>query len=236
MSERVASVVDALGARLGARCAGGEFGAFRITTSARAPAVLKLLPPWPELALDNVRTAAGLVDHLRADGYPAPRFLAVGAYDGTVYTVQEYVDGEVPHVLPSSAGSTLLQLWQRHLDALPAGAGAGYGNEVITRIGCGAELRARTEDPRILAVLDRARAIAANAEATVFRSGPPSRPLRHVTWQLVAEAGSRKAPVTSTALPAMAGSLQALGAICVPGVPQPTGRPLTAGWSRPPAG
>lgn len=170
MTGRAVSVARALGVRLGDQFAGGEFGAFGIQTGTGAPGVLKLLPAWPELALSKVRSAAALVDLLISRGYPAPRFLDVGQVGGTVYTVQEYVDGLVCVNLPGATFAELLQLWRRQQGLLPSGAGTNWGIDLIARANRGEELRAKTKDTRALAVLDRALEAAHAADPTIFRT------------------------------------------------------------------
>jgi aminoglycoside phosphotransferase (APT) family kinase protein len=170
MSEIVASVTNALGVRLVGQCAGGEFGAFRILLPSGAAAVLKLLPPWPALSLSKVQTAAGLVGLLVESGYPAPRFFDVGTIEGTVYTVQEFVEGELSVGLPTGTAGALLRLLRRQADVLPPGAGAGWAAELIDGARRGAELRSKTNDSRVHAVLDRVAEIAKTVDLTVFRT------------------------------------------------------------------
>jgi len=90
--------------------------------------------------------------------------------EGTVYTVQEYVDAQVCMELSATMPATLLQLWRRHRAILPAGSGAHWGAELIARAKRGAELRSATNDKRVLAVLDRALEIAAVADDAIFRT------------------------------------------------------------------
>jgi aminoglycoside phosphotransferase (APT) family kinase protein len=170
MTEPVATITRALGAHSIERFAGGEFGAFRIETANGAQAVLKLLPAWPELALSRVQSAADLVALLLENGYPAPRFLDVGEVAGTVYTVQEHVEGHVRTQLPTTTFTALLQLSRQHQGILPSRAGAHWGTELIARIRKGEELQSATDDERVRTVLGHALEIAATADPTIFRT------------------------------------------------------------------
>jgi hypothetical protein len=165
-----AIVARALGIRVLKQFSGGAFGAFHVRLPGGNDAVLKVLPDWPEFALPNVKAAADIVHGLIADGYPAPRFLDVGAVDGAVYTIQEYVDAQVPRRLPTTAPAVLLELWQRHATALPGSAGADWGTDLIARIGRVTELRDKMTDPTIHRIIDHTLEIADNADPQVFRT------------------------------------------------------------------
>lgn len=169
-SASVAAVARTLGARVLKQFSGGAFGAFHIHTATGADAVLKLLPDWPEFTRHRVKAAADIVDRLIAGGYPAPRFLDVDALDGTVYTVQEYVAGEMPQQLPAAAPAVLLELWRRHQAVLPADAGADWGGELIARIYRVDQLRSATSDKIVHEIIDRTLEIANNSDPTVFRT------------------------------------------------------------------
>ncbi|MEQ7125794.1 aminoglycoside phosphotransferase family protein [Actinopolymorpha sp. B11F2] len=171
MTERVNHIADALDLQVVEQLAGGYFGAFHIHTTAGACAVLKVLPAWPELALDKVQCAVGLVALLRERGYPAPRYLDVGVVDADVYTVQEYLSGSVPDRLTPTTASELVRLWRTHEGAAPPAADNQWGRALIARVQRGEELRSATKDPQVLAVLDRALEVAAAADPEVFRVG-----------------------------------------------------------------
>jgi aminoglycoside phosphotransferase (APT) family kinase protein len=164
------SMAHALDVRVLKRFDGGAFGAFHIRTTAGIDAVLKVLPDWPEFALHRVEAAAEIVHGLIAAGYPAPRFLDINVMNGSVYTVQEYVAGQVPMQLPTATPAVLLELWRQHEAVLPAGAGADWGTDLIARVGRVAELRQKTSDQRIHGIIDRVLEIADGSDATVFRT------------------------------------------------------------------
>ena len=171
MTERMHQVADAVGVRVVEQLAGGYFGAFRVETAAGAHAVLKVLPDWPNLVLDNVRDAVDLVARLRERGYPAPRYFEVGVVGGDVYTLQEYVAGAVPEGLTTATARELVRLWRGHEGAAPPVADSPWGRALIARVLRGKELRSVSDDPRVLAVLDRALEVAATTDPAVFRVG-----------------------------------------------------------------
>lgn len=168
MTASVTTIARTLGTRVLKQFSGGAFGAFHIETAAGADAVLKVLPDWAEFAVDRVRAAVDIVHRLIADGYPAPRFLDVGTINGTVYSMQEYVDAHVPQRLPPTAPAVLLDLCRRHEAAAPSDT--TWGTELIARIARVEELRPDTVDKGIHDIIDHTLEIAATADATVFRT------------------------------------------------------------------
>lgn len=171
MSEQVHQLATALELRIVGKLTGGYFGAFHVQTSAGTDAVLKLLPDWPEMALDKVHGAAELVARLRERGYPAPQYLDVGVIGAQVYTVQEYVTGRVANGLTKATAGRLLQLWRTQQGAASHVSADGWGKTLIDRARSGAALRPATNDPRVLAILDQALEVAEAADAGVFRTG-----------------------------------------------------------------
>lgn len=172
VTERVRQVAAALDAQVIEPLAGGHFGAFRVRAAGGTDAVLKVLPDWPELAVNKVQGAAELVGRLTDRGYPAPRFLDVGVIGTDVYTVQEYVAGAVPSGLTPTTARELVGLWRAHDGAAQRVTDSHWGETVLARtIRRGDELRSATDDPRVLNVLDQAVAVASAADASVFRVG-----------------------------------------------------------------
>lgn len=95
--------------RLDARFAGGMLqGAWRITRGTTV-AVLK----WhasDSTAPDNP-DAAAIVEHLRAAGYPTPKWLASGRTDdGVAWSVQEFAEGEPLHELDRASAELFIEL------------------------------------------------------------------------------------------------------------------------------
>jgi aminoglycoside phosphotransferase (APT) family kinase protein len=116
----IAAVAEALGWRLVRRCTGGEFGATVVEDDHGGRAILKAVPdaaPWSDTPWG---ASIGLVDRLRATGYPAPRYLASGTVAGHRYTLQEELAGSVPDRIDVDYMQQLLALAERH-----AGMGGG---------------------------------------------------------------------------------------------------------------
>jgi len=111
-----AELAAALGLRLGRRL-GGEWGAFEVTTADGARAVLKPLPVHEFFSMSRVTTAIELETALRAEGYPAPRYLDVGMVGAQPYTLQEFVSGETPSRLDIAYVERLLDLRRWHVGA-----------------------------------------------------------------------------------------------------------------------
>ena len=93
---------------LGERYAGGEQGAFAVTDPAGRPFVLK----WSAGAghLPGFQRAQAITEHLRGRGYPAPRYLHLGAAGGHAYAVLEALPGAPLGVLTDDAIPRLLAL------------------------------------------------------------------------------------------------------------------------------
>jgi aminoglycoside phosphotransferase (APT) family kinase protein len=130
VSGTVSIVAARLGLKLGARLAGGEFGAFAVQTLNGSPLVVKLLPPHPALRLTRVNQALELCGALRASGYPAPRYVDAGEVNGTVYTLQELAAGEVPERFTLRQAEQLLEVRHMHERAAPE-ADSTWGSDVL---------------------------------------------------------------------------------------------------------
>ncbi len=79
-----------------ARYRGGEQGALRLADERGVRAVLK----FGGGGVERIQAACAIVERLRAHGYPAPRYLAVGTFEGSTFSVQEALPGQ-PITVPS---------------------------------------------------------------------------------------------------------------------------------------
>ena len=108
----VSRVADSLRLRVVGPLAGGLFGAVLVTDSNLERLVLKVLP---QVALASVwATGAAMATRLREAGYPAPRYVGTGTLGDTVWSLQEYLAGEVPRRLGSDHARQLVGLARRH--------------------------------------------------------------------------------------------------------------------------
>ena len=161
---------ERLGLTIERRLDGGVFGAILVRTAGAGRAVLKLLPDWESLSLAAVTEAAAAADRLRDRGYPIPAVLDLGLVEGTVFTLQEYVPGEVPDRITEPVAGRLVELWELHRGAAPQADG-GWARRLADEIEGGTELRPRLTDPRAVAVLDRVLAVGRTADTAGFRTG-----------------------------------------------------------------
>lgn len=99
------------------RLAGGEWGAYLAIDHDGTRLVLKIMPRHGTGIFERVELAVHLTDRLRRDGYPIPAFRDHGRWQDDVYTVQEFVDGDVPHQLTAAHVRQVHELWQRHRGA-----------------------------------------------------------------------------------------------------------------------
>ncbi|MFC7620566.1 aminoglycoside phosphotransferase family protein [Microlunatus sp. GCM10028923] len=166
----VEQAVERLGLTIERRLDGGVFGATLVRSPGAARAVLKLLPDRVAPSLDAVAEAAALAGGLRGAGYPIPAVLDLGLVDGTVFTLQEYVAGEVPDRITEPVAARLVELWDLHREAAPDTDDA-WAVRLVDEIRAGVELRPQLSDPRAVAVLDRAVAIGRSADPDGFRTG-----------------------------------------------------------------
>jgi hypothetical protein len=101
--------------RLVGRLLGGTRGAYEIVGRDGQRAVLKpsANPAW----IRQLRSVVPLVEHMRAIGYPTPRFLFVGvAPDGTPYHVHELVPGAPVRLLTPADLDLVLALNDQQAD------------------------------------------------------------------------------------------------------------------------
>jgi aminoglycoside phosphotransferase (APT) family kinase protein len=168
----LAAVAAAVGGEveLRGRTAPGESGT---TIQLGDDLVLELVPDVDGALADQERLVR-LVDRLRARGYPAPVFLAVGRADEVVFTVQERLPGRtlepaaVKAVLPQVLDAVELQTDAGDLDDPPW---PGWLLESIEDGGDGYCLHATMRRHRdTAALLERLQAIARSAA-----SGPVRR-------------------------------------------------------------
>lgn len=115
MEERVGRE---LGLSLVTRLAGGEHGAFAVTTSDGTPLVLKVFARPDAPRLDR---AIDVATRVRLRGVPVPDPYWVGTTDEWSYTLQQHCSGEVPPVLKDAHAEQLLAHWNAHLGAAPSG-------------------------------------------------------------------------------------------------------------------
>nr|WP_238342428.1 phosphotransferase [Actinopolymorpha rutila] len=153
------------------RLAGGEWGAFLVTTAQGSSAVLKPLPRHELVAEDRVRQAVEFARALRADGYPIPAYLQVGVVDGQVFTLQEAIEGEVPARLRLAHVRRLIELSRRHVGLAPPDE--SWGEQLVAEIRPDAS-QTQTSirncgDPRVISILDEALAVGERTDPTVFR-------------------------------------------------------------------
>jgi hypothetical protein len=112
----VDTVVRAVAAELGLAIihplTSGTFGAVLVATADGQKQVLKTAT---DLTLEPVwATGADMAARLREQGYPNPRVVGVGATPNAVWSLQEYLAGDVVHRLSPRQAAQLLALAGRH--------------------------------------------------------------------------------------------------------------------------
>ncbi len=105
------------------RCAGGEFGAYLVRRGDER-AILKL--QHLELGFDRIRRSAELAMAVRDAGQLAPKYLDVGQAPDAIYTLQEWVDGEVPARLNLRTAQRMVELLECHRDVATGDGPAGF--------------------------------------------------------------------------------------------------------------
>jgi Ser/Thr protein kinase RdoA (MazF antagonist) len=93
--------------------AGGEVGATEVRDRDGRRLVLKR---WPGGDEEGAALGAGiaLVEKLRGAGYPAPRYLVAGSFDGELVAMQIWVDGDQREDLSEAMVERLVALALRH--------------------------------------------------------------------------------------------------------------------------
>lgn len=177
-SDAVASIAKQLGFDLQRQLGGGAFGAFLARTGAGAEVVLKVLPDHPGFSHERVSKAVQCAEKVRASGYPVPQYLQVGSAQDRVFTVQEYVGGEVPDVLRLPHAAQLVDLWRQHEKVAGewADAGRARAEDIVTGLRVGTEnvfvdhaVLRTAADPRVRRVLDVAIGIGHDVQPETFR-------------------------------------------------------------------
>jgi aminoglycoside phosphotransferase (APT) family kinase protein len=122
----VARVVGAHGVEFVGEMPRGESRTTFMVVAGTEELVVKMAPGGP-LALENQKRLVRLVGGLRSRGYPAPEYLGAGEAEGTVFTVQRLLPGEV--LDPALGGPPEQDLFAELLPGLLAAielqAGAG---------------------------------------------------------------------------------------------------------------
>ena len=138
MSDRphLQSLARELGVGIVGPLTGGEFGALLATDAAGRELVLKTMPASPLLPAETLAAifgrGAALAGRLRADGYPAPEYVATGATATFAWSLQERLPGEVPDAMTQAHARRLLELANLHRGA--AGEEADFRAFVLARI------------------------------------------------------------------------------------------------------
>src|SRR5688500_3552385 len=118
--------------RLIGKLAGGTRGAYEVLDHDGRRAVLK--PSTNPASMEPLRRVVPLVDHMRAVGYPTPRFLCVGAApDGAPYHVHEYVPGAPLSALAPAALDMVMALVEQQADrsVTPERSWSTYVRDVV---------------------------------------------------------------------------------------------------------
>jgi aminoglycoside phosphotransferase (APT) family kinase protein len=164
-----------LGFELGARAEGGESGgAWFATAPDGAPVVLKWFPD--EMVADRYAVLLPALDELRSRGVPVPEYSHVLAVDGCTLSAQQVLPGSsvrnpapalVERVMESVAAMAGIAC------ALAAPGGDAWGASVVHTLTVGVDGWAghepmRTGGGRSAAVLDRVKAIGADADPAWF--------------------------------------------------------------------
>jgi aminoglycoside phosphotransferase (APT) family kinase protein len=128
VSDTLEDVAAALGLQLVRRFADGVFGAALVRDEQGQDLVLKA-QPRPELE-PTWATGAAMAARLRADGYPSPRYEAVGRTTHAVWSLQEHLPGTVPERLTAQVAAQLVGLARRH--ATDCGQRRPWRDDAIT--------------------------------------------------------------------------------------------------------
>ncbi len=153
MSDCLEDVAAALELQLVRRFADGVFGAALVRDAQGQDLVLKA-QPRPELE-PTWATGAAMAARLRADGYPSPRYEAVGRTAHAVWSLQEHLPGNVAERLTPPLAARLVGLARRH--AVDCGQRRPWRDDAIAAArGWRAGLELDLDDAAVLeAALDR---------------------------------------------------------------------------------
>ena len=153
MSDCLEDVAAALELQMVRRFADGVFGAALVRDAQGQDLVLKA-QPRPELE-PTWATGAAMAARLRADGYPSPRYEAVGRTAHAAWSLQEHLPGTVADRLAAPIATQLVGLARRH--AVDSGQRRPWRDDAITAAkGWLAGLDLAPDDATLLgAALDR---------------------------------------------------------------------------------
>ncbi|GAB3752661.1 phosphotransferase [Microlunatus parietis] len=165
----VRRLADRLGLTVERRLAGGEWGAYLVTGADGDRLVLKIMPRHGTGIFERVQLAVRLTDRLRRNGYPIPRLRDHGRWQDEVYTVQEFVDGEVCPRLTAAHVRQVYELWRRHRGAA-APHGADWPAEFAAQRATGRRLCDRLAGTRQESLARRITAILDTAETANLRT------------------------------------------------------------------
>jgi aminoglycoside phosphotransferase (APT) family kinase protein len=115
LPEQVVAIARELDLTLDERAPGGEVGAFFVRDSRGRTLVLKVASGKQRAS--RWERGVTIARRLRTVGYPAPEYVGVGASGELVWSLQERLAGETPHVLRRAHAARLLELAALHVDA-----------------------------------------------------------------------------------------------------------------------
>jgi Phosphotransferase enzyme family len=169
--------------------AGGEVGATEVRDRDGRRLVLKQWPGGDEEG-GVLQAGIALVERLRRSGYPAPRYLLAGSFDGQVMAVQTWVDGRQREDVNESMVGRLTELALRHGEVeAPASDAFGAWLTGSLLVGCDGYCihePLRTYSGETRALLDRIHVIGARTAGGIAPStGVVHRDFHHrnVLWQ-----------------------------------------------------
>ena len=169
--------------------AGGEVGATEVRDQDGRRLVLKRWPGGDEEGA-ALRAGIDLVERLRSAGYPAPRYVLAGSFDGQVMAAQTWVDGRQREDLDEAMVGRLTELALRHGGVeVPASDAFGAWLTGSLLEGCDGYCfhePLRTHSERTRALLDRIHVIGARTAGRIEPStGVVHRDFHHrnVLWQ-----------------------------------------------------
>lgn len=102
---------------LGERCQGGVIGAWQVSDPAGRRAILRCNNGMAH----RIARVPGIIDRIRAAGYPTPAWLAAGVTDRTAYHIVDFVAGEPmsTSTLTTSMAEQLVEVIERQIGLNP---------------------------------------------------------------------------------------------------------------------
>ncbi len=151
MDAMLPRVAAALGLRVLAPLAGGEFGAILVEDAGGRELVLKALPSpvW----VPRFARGAEMAERMRALGYPAPQYAGMGVQLEASWSLQERLPGNVPDIMTEAHGRRLLDLVQMHEGAAGRRSSEQHLEEVSSAPARLAQLNSRGETRPLAAEL-----------------------------------------------------------------------------------